>query len=133
MCRQLYLSLTYKAKEPLINAMSAGQTKQKSTKKLSLRVVNEHFEAIFNAVWTSEIVNQRFSNNSKHSDAARQRRCLSRISALPQRPLLAGFCPYLHSVSWAGRRDAGSQWSTTASSYSFSTVILTSPRSILPM
>jgi hypothetical protein len=40
--------------------MSAGQTRQKSTKKWNLRVVNEHFEAIFNAVWASAIVNQRF-------------------------------------------------------------------------
>ncbi|PKH63570.1 hypothetical protein E0L35_07150 [Halomonas sp. ATBC28] len=46
--------------EPLINVMSEGQTRQKSTKKRSLRVVNEHFEAIFNAVWSSAIVNQRF-------------------------------------------------------------------------
>ncbi len=46
-------------REPLINVMSAGQTRQKLTKKRSLRVVNEHFEAIFNAVWPSVIVNQR--------------------------------------------------------------------------
>ncbi|OWV28539.1 hypothetical protein JI62_12655 [Halomonas campaniensis] len=39
--------------------MSAGQTRQKSTKKRSLRGVNEHFEAIFNAVWPSAIVNQK--------------------------------------------------------------------------
>ncbi|MCA8862697.1 hypothetical protein FQS61_00290 [Halomonas sp. SBBP1] len=53
----------HKVKEPLINVMSAGQTRQKSTKKRSLRVVNEHFEAIFNAVWPSAIVNQRFLNS----------------------------------------------------------------------
>ena len=43
--------------------MSAGQTRQKSTKKRSLRFVNEHFEAIFDAVWPNAIVNQRFLNN----------------------------------------------------------------------
>jgi hypothetical protein len=48
-------------KEPLINVMSEGQTRQKLTKKRSLLGVNEHFEAIFNAVWPSAIVNQRVS------------------------------------------------------------------------
>ncbi len=48
-------------KEPLINVMSEGQTRQKLTKKRSLQGVNEHFEAIFNAVWPSAIVNQRVS------------------------------------------------------------------------
>ncbi len=53
-------------KEPLINVMSEGQTRQKLTKKGSdsranLQGVNEHFEAIFNAVWPSAIVNQRVS------------------------------------------------------------------------
>ncbi|MDH4572863.1 hypothetical protein CUR86_10650 [Salinicola acroporae] len=32
---------------------SDGQTRQKLTKKRSLRGVNEHFESIFNAVWAS--------------------------------------------------------------------------------
>ncbi|PKH60179.1 hypothetical protein CXF94_16850 [Halomonas sp. Choline-3u-9] len=50
--------------------MSEGQTRQKSTKKRSLRVVNEHFEAIFNAVWSSAIVNQRFPNNPKQTAAS---------------------------------------------------------------
>ncbi len=48
-------------KEPLINVMSEGQTRQKLTKKRSLLGVNEHFEAIFNVVWPSAIVNQRVS------------------------------------------------------------------------
>ncbi|PKH62124.1 hypothetical protein CXF94_07660 [Halomonas sp. Choline-3u-9] len=63
--------------------MSEGQTRQKSTKKRSLRVVNEHFEAIFNAVWPSAIVNQRFLNclpAGRHSLKA------------DGRPLLQGWC-----------------------------------------
>ncbi|TMU27273.1 hypothetical protein E0L35_04735 [Halomonas sp. ATBC28] len=32
---------------------SEGQTRQKSAKRRSLRVVNEYFEPIFNAVWSS--------------------------------------------------------------------------------
>tara|TARA_R110000796_G_scaffold104736_2_gene214600 strand:- start:12 stop:221 length:210 start_codon:yes stop_codon:yes gene_type:complete len=55
------------ARKPLINVMSAGQTRQKSTKKRNLQVVNEHFEAIFNAVWASAIVNQRFTGSTSVS------------------------------------------------------------------
>src|SRR3990167_10223911 len=35
---------------PLKNVGEAGKTRQKRPRKRSLRVVNEHFEAVFNAV-----------------------------------------------------------------------------------
>ncbi|WP_256437919.1 hypothetical protein [Stutzerimonas stutzeri] len=34
---------------PSENVASAGQARQKQAKKRSLRAVNEHFEAVFNA------------------------------------------------------------------------------------
>ncbi|PMR74305.1 hypothetical protein C1H69_13680 [Billgrantia endophytica] len=35
---------------------SEGQTRRNQSKKRSLRAVNEHFEADFNAVWPSAVV-----------------------------------------------------------------------------
>ncbi|OYT95585.1 MAG: hypothetical protein CFE49_11940, partial [Pseudomonas sp. PGPPP3] len=43
---------------PLKNVGEAGKTRQKRPKKRSLRVVNEHFEAVFNAVLSTQIVFQ---------------------------------------------------------------------------
>src|SRR5690606_14192854 len=41
---------------PLKNVGEAGKTRQKRPKKRSLRVVNEHFEAVFNAVLPTQVV-----------------------------------------------------------------------------
>jgi hypothetical protein len=43
----------------LKNVGEAGKTRQKRPKKRSLRVVNEHFEAVFNAVLPTQVVFQR--------------------------------------------------------------------------
>src|SRR3990167_10186530 len=43
---------------PLKNVGEAGKTRQKRPKKRSLRVVNEHFEAVFNAVLPTQVVFQ---------------------------------------------------------------------------
>ena len=54
------LSTPFKvASRPLKNVDEAGKTRQKRPKKRSLRVVNEHFEAIFNAVLPTQVVFQR--------------------------------------------------------------------------
>nr|CDQ32781.1 hypothetical protein BN993_02208 [Virgibacillus halodenitrificans] len=47
--------LRLNASNQALSAKSAseGQTRQKSAKGRSLRVVNEHLEPIFNAVWAS--------------------------------------------------------------------------------
>src|SRR3990167_4989715 len=44
---------------PLKNVGEAAKTRQKWPKKQSLRVVNEHFEAIFNAILATQVVFQR--------------------------------------------------------------------------
>ncbi|TRO17074.1 hypothetical protein EQ836_02465 [Ectopseudomonas mendocina] len=44
---------------PLKNVGEAGKTRQKRPKKRSLRVVNEHFEAVFNAVLPTQVVFQQ--------------------------------------------------------------------------
>ncbi|OXM40513.1 hypothetical protein CFY91_08610 [Pseudomonas fluvialis] len=41
------------------NVGEAGKTRRKRPKKRSLRVVNEHFEAVFNAVLPTQVVFQR--------------------------------------------------------------------------
>ncbi len=52
--------MTRLTKEPLKNVGEAGKTRQKQPKKRSLRGVNEHFEAVFNAVLPTQVVFQRF-------------------------------------------------------------------------
>ena len=47
------------ANRPLKNVGEAAETRQKRPKKRSLRVVNEHFEAVFNAVSATQVVFQR--------------------------------------------------------------------------
>ena len=44
---------------PLKNVGEAGKTRQKRPKKRSLRIVNEHFEAAFNAVLPTQVVFQQ--------------------------------------------------------------------------
>ena len=44
---------------PLKNVGEAGKTRQKRPKKRSLRAVNEHFEAVFNAVLPTQVVFQQ--------------------------------------------------------------------------
>lgn len=46
--------------KPLIQVGEAASVRQKWTKKRSLRIVNEHFEAIFNAVMATQVMNQWF-------------------------------------------------------------------------
>ncbi len=41
------------SREPLINVCEAVSARQKSAKKRSLQVINEHFELIFNAAITT--------------------------------------------------------------------------------
>ncbi|TXR39154.1 hypothetical protein FVE88_11215 [Ectopseudomonas mendocina] len=41
---------------PLKNLGEAGKTRRKQPKKRSLRAVNEHFEAVFNAVLPTQVV-----------------------------------------------------------------------------
>ncbi|AQZ93810.1 hypothetical protein BVH74_03135 [Halopseudomonas phragmitis] len=48
---------------PLKNVGETGKTRQKQPEKRSLRVVNEHFEAVFNAVLPTQVVFQRFPNS----------------------------------------------------------------------
>ncbi|MHB0804450.1 hypothetical protein [Stutzerimonas nitrititolerans] len=43
----------------LKNVGEAGKTRQKRPKKRSLGVLNEHFEAVFNAVLPTQVVFQR--------------------------------------------------------------------------
>ncbi|RHW19831.1 hypothetical protein C2846_16425 [Pseudomonas jilinensis] len=45
---------------PLKNVSEAGKTRQKRPKKRNLRGVNEHFEAVFNAVLPTQLVFRRF-------------------------------------------------------------------------
>jgi len=52
------------AKEPLKNVGEAVSSRQKSAKKRSLCVINEHFKPIFNAEMAMQIVFQRFLNDS---------------------------------------------------------------------
>jgi hypothetical protein len=59
---------------PLKNVGEAGKTRRKRPKKRSLRVVNEHFEAVFNAVLPTQVVFQR--------PVSRER--LSRLKPLPR-------------------------------------------------
>src|SRR5690606_36508846 len=47
---------------PLKNVGEAGKTRQKRPKKRSLGVLNEHFEAVFNAVLPTQLVFQRPAN-----------------------------------------------------------------------
>ena len=49
-------------KEALNNVSEAVRARQKSVKKRSLQVVNEHFELIFNNVLTTQVIIQRFLN-----------------------------------------------------------------------
>ncbi|PPV36850.1 hypothetical protein C5L43_13010 [Ectopseudomonas oleovorans] len=44
---------------PLKNVGEEGKTRQKQPKKRSLRAVNEHFEAVFNAVLPTQVVFQQ--------------------------------------------------------------------------
>ncbi len=50
------------AKEPLKNVSEVVRSRQKSAKKRSLYVINEHFELIFNTKMTTQVVFQRFTN-----------------------------------------------------------------------
>ncbi|AQZ94723.1 hypothetical protein BVH74_08155 [Halopseudomonas phragmitis] len=47
-------------REPLKNVGEAGKTRQKQPTKRSLRGVNEHLEAVFNAVLPTQVVFQKF-------------------------------------------------------------------------
>jgi hypothetical protein len=49
-------------KEALNNVSEAVRARQKSTKKRSLQVVNEHFELIFNNVLAAQVIIQCFLN-----------------------------------------------------------------------
>jgi hypothetical protein len=51
----------------LKNVMSAGKTRQNSTKKRSLCAINEHFEEDFNAVLLSAIVLQGLPTRIYHA------------------------------------------------------------------
>ncbi|HLA30518.1 MAG TPA: hypothetical protein VJ047_05765, partial [Pseudomonas sp.] len=53
------LAALERSSRPLKNVGEAGKTRQKRPKKRSLRVVNEHFEAVFNAVLPTQVVFQR--------------------------------------------------------------------------
>ncbi|PIA66526.1 hypothetical protein EGJ86_06340 [Pseudomonas sp. o96-267] len=44
---------------PLKNVGEAGKTRQKQPKKRSLRVVNEHFEAVLNEALPTQVVFQQ--------------------------------------------------------------------------
>ncbi len=68
---------------PLKNVGEAGKTRQKRPKKRSLRAVNEHFEAVFNAVLPTQVVFQR--PVSRRSPEPLR----------PLRPLLIGACLFL--------------------------------------
>ena len=48
------------AKEALIYVGEAVSTRQKQAKKRSLCLITEHFEPVFNAVMTTQVINQRF-------------------------------------------------------------------------
>ena len=50
-------------REPLNNVTSAAKTRQKRAKNRSLLCVNEDFEPVFNAVFASAVVIQRFLSN----------------------------------------------------------------------
>ncbi|RHW19706.1 hypothetical protein C2846_17230 [Pseudomonas jilinensis] len=56
-----------RVEEPLKNVGEAGKTRQKQPKKRSLHVVNEHFEAVFNAVLPTQVVFQRFLEAGQYS------------------------------------------------------------------
>lgn len=64
--RQMQTTGLLTHREPLMSMMSAGQTQQTLTKKRRLRVINEHFDALCNAVWPSVIVNQKFHSTVTH-------------------------------------------------------------------
>src|SRR3990167_443778 len=57
-------------KEPLNNVTSAAKTRQKRVKNRSLLCVNEDFEPVFNAVFASAVVIQRFLNRIGMSTAS---------------------------------------------------------------
>jgi len=52
--------------EPLKNVDEAVSSRQKSAKKRSLYVINEHFEPIFNAKMATQVVFQRFLQRGHH-------------------------------------------------------------------
>ena len=52
--------VSYSVKEALNNVSEAVRARQKSAKKRSLQVVNEHFELIFNNVLATQVIMQCF-------------------------------------------------------------------------
>jgi len=55
-------------KEPLKNVDEAVSSRQKSVKKRSLYVINEHFKPIFNVEMATQVVSQRFLNRFRAGD-----------------------------------------------------------------
>ena len=52
-------------KEALIYVGETVSTRQKKAKKRSFCGINEHFEPVFNAVMTTQVINQRFLKGSE--------------------------------------------------------------------
>jgi hypothetical protein len=52
--------LKYAVKEALNSVGEAVWARQKTAKKRSLHVVNEHFESFFNTALTTQVIIQRF-------------------------------------------------------------------------
>ena len=68
---------------------SEDQTRQKSAKRRSLRSVNEYFEPIFNAVWSSAA---SFQTGPRKPSPYRQAPALTKTSFVaPTKPLPAGW------------------------------------------
>ena len=59
-------------KEPLKNVDEAVSSRQKSVRKRSLYVINEHFKPIFNVEMATQVVFQRFLRESLISPSARR-------------------------------------------------------------
>ena len=57
------ISKAVKVKEALNNVSEAVRARQKSAKKRSLLIVNEHFEPFFNNALTTQVIIQRFLKN----------------------------------------------------------------------
>ncbi|HBF25429.1 MAG TPA: hypothetical protein DDW43_08075 [Nitrosomonas sp.] len=55
-------------KEPLKNVDEAVSSRQKSVRKRSLYVINEHFKPIFNVEMATQVVSQRFLNRFRAGD-----------------------------------------------------------------
>jgi len=55
-------------KEPLKNVDEAVSSRQKSVRKRSLYVINEHFKPIFNVEMATQVVFQRFLNRFRAGD-----------------------------------------------------------------